>query len=390
MLKKHQPKIRGVVALLSLMAGLAACNGNSEGSSNSVTAIPAAPQGTWTQNSVSGLGGNNELGFINFMTAKNNQLAIAGTNTSMLPALVVCRNGISLCGNFTNSGLSNVQAISALEFDNDNNLYGTFVVPQDLLNNPTRANVMKLPAATGTWLTFNSTNGVGLGLDVGSSGGVLSSSSYKIPIPGFGLASYGNVYLYGNDTKVANSVNYQSGSLNYITYDGLGKIYVAGAGHYDDVNPSDGNYVWTWNYKESNPVNAFNKIESDGVKFSQINGMISNNAGSIYISGQDNSSVTHLWQYNGNKLQDLAFPGYRISSISYMPYGSSGYIIVGGIDNDLNGQVWSYNLQIESWAMLNVPNSSSVGVVTVDPSNDKFYVSGQDQGGITRIWTFFN
>lgn len=390
MLKEHQHKIRGIVTLLGLMAGLAACQGSSESNTSSDTVISVAPQGTWTQNSVSGLGGGNGIGFINFMTAKNNQLAIAGTNTGMQPALVVCKNGVSLCGNFINSGLSNVQSISALEFDNDNNLYGTFVVPQNLQLNPTRANIMKLPAATGTWLTFNSTNGVGLGLDVGSSGGVLSSSSYKVPIPGFGLASYGNIYLYENDTKIASSTNYQSGSLSYITYDGLGKIYVAGVGHYDDVNPSDGSYVWTWNYKESNPVNAFNKIESSGVIFSQINGLISNNAGSIYISGQDNSSVTHLWQYNGSKLQDLSFPGYTISSMSYMPSGNSGYVIVGGVDHDFNGQVWSYNLQIESWAVLDVPGSSSIGVVTVDPSNDRLYVSGQDQSGVTRIWTFFN
>lgn len=305
---------------------------------------------------------------------------------------MVCKNGLSLCGNFTSSGLSNVQAISALEFDSSNNLYGTFVVPQNLTINPTRANVMKLPAATGTWLTFNSTNGVGLGLEISSDLGVLSSSSFAFPSPGFGWAHYGSVFLYdANDNKIASSINHDAGALSYVTGDGLGKVYVAGIGYYDDVRPSEGSYVWTWNYKESDPNLAFNKIESSGVQFSMINGMISNNAGSIYITGQDQLSVTHVWQYNGSKLQYLAFPGYTISSLSYMPEGNSGYIIVGGVDNDFNGQVWSYNLQIESWAtLIDAPRSSSIGVVTVDPSNNKLYVAGQDQRGIARIWTFFN
>lgn len=118
--------------------------------------------------------------------------------------------------------------------------------------------------------------------------------------------------------------------------------------------------------------------------------MVSNNTGSIYITGQDELSVTHVWQYNDNKLQDLAFPGYTISSVSFMPSGNSGYIIVGGEDKNFNGQVWSYNLQIESWATLDMPSSSNVGVVSVDSTNNKLYVSGQDQRGITRIWTFFN
>jgi|GEM_PF-3604215 len=389
MLKKHQPKTRNLITLLPLFLGLAGCQGSSNNNSTT-TAIPVTPQGSWTQYSVSGLGGSNELGFINFMTANNNQLAIAGTNTSMQPALVVCKNGLSLCGNFTNSGLSNVQAISALEFDSNNNLYGTFDVPQNLTINPTRANVMKLPAATGTWLTFNSTNGVGLGLDI-SNLGTLSSSSFAIPLAGFGWSHYGTAFLYDtNDNNIAHSINYEAGSLSNIINDGLGKIYVAGIGYYDDVRPSDGSYVWTWNYKESDPHLAFNKIESSGIQFSTINGMTSNNAGSIYITGQDNLSVTHVWQYNGSKLQDLAFPGYTISSLSFMPSGNSGYIIVGGVDKDFNGQVWSYNLQIESWATLDIPSSSSVGVVTVDSSNNKLYVSGQDQRGITRIWTFFN
>lgn len=386
---KQQPRIRNLLVLLTLATGLVACQGSSESNSNSAT-IPVAPQGTWTQYSASGLGGGNELGFINFMTANNNQLAIAGTNTSMQPALVVCRSGLSLCGNFTSSGLSNVQAISALEFDSNNNLYGTFVVPQNLAINPTRANVMKLPTATGTWLTFNSTNGVGLGLDV-SNLGILSSSSFAMPLSGFGWAHYGSVFLYdANDNEIAHSINHDAGALSYVSSDGLGKVYVAGIGYYDDVRPSEGSYVWTWNYKESDPNLAFNKIESSGVQFSMINGMTSNNAGSIYIAGQDALSVTHVWQYNGSKLQDLAFPGYTISSLSYMPEGNSGYIIVGGTDSNFNGQVWSYNLQIESWAVLDVPSSSSIGVVTVDPSNSKLYVSGEDQGGITRIWTFFN
>lgn len=386
---KQQPRIRNLLVLLTLATGLVACQGSSESNSNSAT-IPVAPQGTWTQYSASGLGSGNELGFINFMTANNNQLAIAGTNTSMQPALVVCRSGLSLCGNFTSSGLSNVQAISALEFDSNNNLYGTFVVQQNLAINPTRANVMKLPTATGTWLTFNSTNGVGLGLDV-SNLGILSSSSFAMPLSGFGWAHYGSVFLYdANDNEIAHSINHDAGALSYVTSDGLGKIYVAGIGYYDDVRPSEGSYVWTWNYKESDPNLAFNKIESSGVQFSMINGMTSNNAGSIYIAGQDALSVTHVWQYNGSKLQDLAFPGYTISSLSYMPEGNSGYIIVGGTDSNFNGQVWSYNLQIESWAVLDVPSSSSIGVVTVDPSNSKLYVSGEDQGGITRIWTFFN
>lgn len=386
---KQQPRIRNLLVLLTLATGLVACQGSSESNSNSAT-IPVAPQGTWTQYSASGLGSGNELGFINFMTANNNQLAIAGTNTSMQPALVVCRSGLSLCGNFTSSGLSNVQAISALEFDSNNNLYGTFVVQQNLAINPTRANVMKLPTATGTWLTFNSTNGVGLGLDV-SNLGILSSSSFAMPLSGFGWAHYGSVFLYdANDNEIAHSINHDAGALSYVSSDGLGKVYVAGIGYYDDVRPSEGSYVWTWNYKESDPNLAFNKIESSGVQFSMINGMTSNNAGSIYIAGQDALSVTHVWQYNGSKLQDLAFPGYTISSLSYMPEGNSGYIIVGGTDSNFNGQVWSYNLQIESWAVLDVPSSSSIGVVTVDPSNSKLYVSGEDQGGITRIWTFFN
>lgn len=389
MLKKHKLRASASVALLTLSVLLASCQGSSD-SSSTATTIPVAPQGTWMMNSVSGLGGSNGLGFINFLTAKNNQLAIAGTNTAMQPTVVVCKNGLNLCGNFTNSGLANVEAVSALEFDDSNNLYGTFVVPQNLQINPTRANVMKLPAATGTWLTFNSTNGVGLGLDVGSSAGVLSSSSLKIPSPGLGLSSYGSIYFYDiNDNKIANAINYQSGALSYVVHDGLGKVYVAGIGSYNDVYPSDGSYVWTWNYKEANPVNAFNKIESGGVRFSQINGMISNNAGLLYISGEDDSSITHLWQYNGSKLQDLAFPGYTISSISYMPVGNSGYVIVGGTDDDFNGQVWSYNLQIESWESLSIPNSGNVGVVAVDPANSKLYAAGQDQRGITRIWTFF-
>lgn len=389
MLRKHHPKTNNLIVLLFLSMGLAACQGSST-NTNTTTAIPVAPQGSWTQYSVSGLGGSNQLGFINFMTANNNQLAIAGTNTSMQPALVICKNGLSLCGNFTNSGLANVQAISALEFDSNNNLYGTFDAPQNLTINPTRANVMKLPAATGTWLTFNSTNGVGLGLDV-SNLGTLSSSSFAIPLPGFGLAHYGTAFLYDtNDNNIAHSINYEAGSLAYITNDGLGTVYVAGIGYYDDVRASDGSYVWTWNYKESDPHLAFNKIESAGIQFSTINGMVSNNTGSIYITGQDELSVTHVWQYNDSKLQDLAFPGYTISSVSFMPSGNSGYIIVGGEDKNFNGQVWSYNLQIESWATLDMPSSSNVGVVSVDSTNNKLYVSGQDQRGITRIWTFFN
>ena len=393
MMLKQQPKIRNIFVLLTLALGLVACQGSSSENNEPTpvsTPIPVAPQGTWKQYSVQSFGSGSELGFVNFMTAYNNQLAIAGTNTSMQPILILCRNAVSSCGNFTSSGLSNVQSISALEFDSNNNLYGTFVVPQNLTINPTRANVMKLPAATGTWLTFNSTNGIGLGLDV-SNLGILSSSSFAIPSPGFGWAHYGSVFLYdANDNEIAHSINHDAGALSYVTSDGLGKIYVAGIGYYDDVRPSEGSYVWTWNYKESDPNLAFNKIESSGVQFSMINGMTSNNAGSIYISGQDQLSVTHVWQYNGSKLQDLAFPGYTISSLSYMPEGNSGYIIVGGVDNDFNGQVWSYNLQIESWAKLDVPSSSSIGVVTVDSSTNKLYVSGQDQRGTNRVWTFFN
>lgn len=389
MIKIDHSPICWPIALLALSVGLIACQGGSE-NNTSVPTIPVAPQGTWTQYSVSNLSSGNPLGFINFMTAKNNQLAIAGTNTSMQPTLVVCRNELNLCGNFTNSGLSNVQAISALEFDSGGNLYGTFVVPQNSYFNPTKANVMELPATTGIWLTLNSTNGVGLGLDVSSNFG-MSSSSFAMPQLGLGVAHYGSVFLYDkNGNQVAHNLNYDAGALSYVMSDGLSKIYVAGMGYYDSMHSSTGSYVWTWNYKESAQNLAFSRIETSGVQFSMINGLISNNAGSIYITGQDERSMTHVWQYNGSKLQDLAFPGYTISSISYMPIGNSGYIIVGGVDHDFNGQVWSYNLQIESWATLNVPDSSNIGVVTVDTSNSKLYVSGQDQRGITRIWTFFN
>lgn len=83
---KQQPKIRNIFVLLALTLGLVACQGSSSENNEPTpvsTPIPVAPQGTWTQYSASSLGSGNELGFINFMTAKNNQLAVAGTNTSL-------------------------------------------------------------------------------------------------------------------------------------------------------------------------------------------------------------------------------------------------------------------------------------------------------------------
>lgn len=375
------------VLLVTAVVGvqlLISCSSSVENST-----IPKVPQGQWEQYSLKSFGGGNELGFINFMTAYNNQLAIAGTDTNMRPALILCKNNITSCGNYTNSGLSNVNAISALEFDNFNNLYGTFVVPQDDFFNPNRANVMKLPANTSVWLTFNSTNGQALGLDVTPNSLVFSSSSFKIPVPGTGLVHYGSVSLFNsNDKKIANAVNRSAGALSYVVSDGANHTYVAGPEVYSDRTSASEFFVWAWNINES----SFKEIESAGVSFSMINGMTSNNNGVIYISGQDQLSATHIWQYNGTQLQDLQFPGYTVSSIAYLPYQNTkyGYVLVGGTDQKFNGQVWVYNTQLKVWSSLEITDSSEIGAIAADPTNGQIYVSGQDERGLNRVWTFFN
>lgn len=366
----------------SCALSLAGCGGGGNGMPDT---MPVAPQGQWTEYTNKQFSGSDSLQQVNALTARNHVIAVGGIGSDLKPLVLMCSSA-GACSQ-KSVGVSGANAIVTMVFDTSSNLYAGFTAPN--AQGKLTATLMKLAPNAEAWVQVGTNTGPGSGLDVPLADKVLvTSTATQTRATGTIIDYYGTAALYdAKNNLVGSTTNTASGGLTHAVGDGLGALYVSGPGAYDSRSAPAGHYVWTWNSAN----NAFTKINTNGVTFSAIKGLASNQNGRIYVAGTGKATAAAVWKYDGATLSDMGFPGQSVNKVRYLPYKSTGdgYVIVAGLDNKFNSQVWAYNTQTAAWTELGLPVSGgTIGAIAADPVTGSIYVGIKNKQGAHRIWTF--
>lgn len=356
------------------------CNQASSSNRLTITRYPTPnPNGSWSIYPVS-----NTLTFPEFVAINNSQMAVGGMDNNYSPAVWLCPVTPGACTAET-SGLSSYDfnAITEMDFDNSGNLFGLFTQTQDDSINPTRSYTMKLGANANSWDQFNSaTNGKAFGLDTHSASTIFTSSTFKVPISGFGTPSFGSARASAasNGAIIERQTNIASSNLTGIVDDGKGVIYVAGTVSNYSISPTPETYsmVWIWNPT----ANTYTEINMP-TNIPTITAMVSDGNGTIYISGLDNASDAHVWRYSNGVFADTGLTAESVVALEYAP---KGYLLAAGVDNtNYDGAVWYYFGGV--WKSLNLPDSASAVSISVNADNT-IAVVGEDSATDPTTWIF--
>ena len=325
------------------------------------------PSGQWSYYMDANL---NSLSFPEFLSISGTSFAAGGMDNNYAPSVSTCPitqgPGCQIIPTPTPpASTSAFTSIYQMDYDSSGNLYGVFIQsdPSDQIN-PWQSYIYEVPLSGSTWAPFNGggTNGIGLGLSTETSLGLLYTTSFAVPVPGYGYPYFGSVFLYGSGGNVINHLtNTHSSELTSVIDDGQGTIYVAGMQSVYSISPPVQAFsmIWTCNINSTDPTTAFTAINMP-TNLPIITSMATDGRGTLYVSGMDYEYNAHVWSYKNNIWSDT---GLIASQVTVLDYSPGGYLLAGGIDNvNFNGAVWYYSGG--NWTNLNLPDSSKVAAIT--------------------------
>lgn len=325
------------------------------------------PSGTWTS-----LGTVDRTVVPEYLSINYPKFAVGVINSNFMPTVVECPDVDSVYGcRLLGNGLidQNFSTMTGLDYTSDGNLIGLFLkFPMDA-GTPNTTYVMQYPASSSSWSSFGSSfSGSAEGLDTASSTGVLVSSSLNA----VGVAKQ---YSSNADSSLSQE-NSSSTSLSGIVDDGLGNIFVAGAG-----NAPQTAGLWLWS-----PTNGqFTAVNLGDQVVTLVTDMVSDGAGTIYLSGLDVHSQGQVWKYSkaSGVFQNTGISASYVSTLEWSPYG---YLLAGVVRSDnYNGDVYFYSSN--AWASLELTDCANVDAIAADANND-ILVAGLTSMGYSGIWKY--